>query len=245
MISFFKRRFGKDVDFSPLGTDMHSHLLPGIDDGSPDVATSDELIKGLQSLGYGKLITTPHVISDLYPNNTSTISAAYQKLKSETKIPQASFPVEYAAEYMLDENFDKHITDGSLLCIKEKYVLVEFSFISPPPNFKQKLFELQLNHYTPVLAHPERYLYFLHDKQIFEDLRSHGCLFAVNLLSFLGYYGKPTAELANYFLKKNYIELLGTDLHHPRHLEVLRNGSQLSSVIGNLTDSGNLLNPRL
>ena len=245
MLSIFKKRYGKEVDFSLLGTDMHSHLLPGIDDGSPDVPMSDQLIQGLLSLGYKKLITTPHVISDLYPNNPTTISSAFHRLKSETGISQTSFPLQYAAEYMLDESFDKFITNGSLLCIKDKYVLVEFSFISPPPNFKQKLFELQLNNYQPILAHPERYMYFFQNRSVFEELRSHGCLFAVNLLSFTGHYGKATTDLANYLLKKNFIEFLGTDLHHPRHLEALRNASQLNSVIRTLADSGNLLNPRL
>src|SRR4029453_17249681 len=103
MLSIFKKTRTKSVDFSQLGTDMHSHLLPGIDDGSPDVQMSDLLIKGLLDLGYKKLITTPHVMADLYPNTPSTIQAAFDRLKVETQLSSVNFPVKPAAEFMLDD----------------------------------------------------------------------------------------------------------------------------------------------
>ncbi len=246
MFSIFKKSKSVATDLSGLVTDMHSHLLPGIDDGSPDVETSDILIKGLLDLGYKKLITTPHVMSDLYPNTESTIDSSFKNLKQHSSVSRVSFPLQYAAEYFLDEHFDKLLKDGKeLLCITNKVVLVEFSFVAPPGDYKSKIFELQIQGYQPVLAHPERYLYFAGNKLIFDELKTIGCRFAVNLLSFTGYYGKPAADLANYFIKKNYIDLVGTDLHHPRHLDSLRNAPQLESVVKGLLDKGNLMNPKL
>jgi len=246
MFSIFKKNKSQEVQFSQLGADMHSHLLPGIDDGSPDVQMSDLLIKGLLDLGYKKLVTTPHVMSDLYPNTPLTIQSAFERLKAETQLSTVNFPVKPAAEFMLDDGFDRMFTkSGSLLTIGENFVLVEFSFAAPPPDYKEKIFDLQLRGYVPVLAHPERYLYWIGNKEVYADLKTSGCLFAVNMLSFTGYYGKPCLDLAHNFLKNNYISFLGTDLHHLRHLEMLQQAHQLMPVINQLLDKGTLHNPRL
>ena len=243
MISFFKRKSHAPVDFSAIGTDMHSHLLPGIDDGAGDTTQSLELIKGLQQLGYSRFITTPHIMADLYPNSTGTIGNAFEKLKQAAG---NTVPVQPAAEYMLDENFDKLLRQNEpLLCIRDKTVLVEFSFVSTPLDYKERLFEMQLRGYQPVLAHPERYLYFAGTRHVYDDLRSSGCQFACNILSFTGYYGKSPQELANYLLKNNCIDYLGTDLHHARHLEALQHAHAAMPAIQKLADSGKLLNQQL
>ncbi len=246
MFSIFKKIRSKEINFSQLATDMHSHLLPGIDDGSPDVQISDQMIKGFADLGYKKMITTPHVMADLYPNTPSTIQSAFSRLKNESAVSSVKFPLAAAAEYMLDDGFDKILqSTDPLLCISGNMVLVEFSFIAPPPDYKNKIFQLQLKGYQPVLAHPERYLYWLGNKPVHDELKDSGFLFAVNLLSFTGYYGKPSLDLAHYFMKKNYIDFLGTDCHHLRHLEMLQQGHQLMPVISQLLDKGKLQNPRL
>ena len=110
---------------------------------------------------------------------------------------------------------------------------------------KDQLFQLQISGYQPVLAHPERYLYFSNARQVFDTLKDAGCLFQVNLLSLAGHYGKATQDLANYLIKKDYVDLLGTDLHHLRHLDLLRSSPQLNPVIKSLLDSGRLMNPEL
>jgi tyrosine-protein phosphatase YwqE len=246
MLSIFKKSLPRRVDFSPLVTDMHSHLLPGIDDGAPDVQTSDVLIKGLIELGFSKLITTPHIMADIYPNNYSVIEKTYQHLRSNTELPTVGFPVTPAAEYLLDDGFDELIKEQqSLLPIKDNLVLVEFSFAAPPNDYKEKIFQMQLSGYHPVLAHPERYLYWYGNKRIMDEFKTIGCLLAVNILSFTGYYGKASLDLANILLKKNYVDFLGTDLHHMRHLEALQQSQQVMPVINQLLDKGNLLNPRL
>ena len=246
MFSIFKKKYTAKTDFSGLRTDMHSHLLPAIDDGAADVPDSIELINGLLDLGYEKFITTPHIFWDMYKNDAATIGSAHQVLKKEMDILHMTTPLMTAAEYYLDDYFDSLLEMKTpLLTIKDKMVLVEFSFIAPSANFKQQMFQMQINGYQPVLAHPERYLYFANNKKTLDDLRSAGCLFQLNLLSLTGYYGKPTNELARYLIKMDYIDLLGTDLHHLRHLEALRFSPHLMSTVAALLDSGRILNPTL
>lgn len=243
MLSIFKKKSSAKIDYSAVGVDMHSHLLPGIDDGAREAEDSLAYIKGLQELGFKKFITTPHIMADLYPNTPATIESAFERLK---QAGGNDLPLRPAAEYMLDESFDVLLDQGvSLRCIHEKTVLIEFSFVTAPLDFKEKIFNLQMSGYQPLLAHPERYLYFSGNKAVYDDLKSAGCQFAVNLLSFTGYYGKGSVELAQYLLRKDYIDYLGTDLHHERHLDALRQASVVMPIIQKLADSGKLMNQRL
>ena len=197
-------------------------------------------------LGFSKLITTPHVMADIHPNNNAIIGNTYQILKRNSQVPSVNFPVFPAAEYLLDDGFIQLLTQSEpLLALKDNIVLVEFSFAAPPFDYKEKIFQMQLHGYQPVIAHPERYLYWYGNKKIMDELKNIGCLMAVNILSFTGYYGKPSLDLANLLLKKNYIDFLGTDLHHIRHLEALQQAHQIMPVISQLLDKGNLQNPRL
>ncbi|MBE7171004.1 MAG: hypothetical protein INR73_10460 [Williamsia sp.] len=226
---------------------MHSHLLPGIDDGSPSPEVSLQLIRGMAELGYKKLITTPHVMWDIYRNTQESIQAAYNTLQSTLKSQGVPITIHAAAEYYLDEHFVQLLdSDTPLLTLKNNLVLIEFSFISSPFNLKEILFKLQIKGYQPVLAHPERYLYLSSSKGFYDELKDLGCIFQVNLLSLTPYYGKGVTELAHYLVKKNYVGLLGTDLHHQRHLEALQNaGSGLMTTVQRLLDTGGIMNHSL
>ncbi len=198
---------------------MHSHLIPAIDDGSPEVEESIKLIKGMLELGYEKLITSPHVMQDMYPNSPETIGMGYEEIKRSWQ----DVPLNFAAEYFLDDHVTDLLQKGEkLLTIKDNLVLVEFSFISAPMGVKEMIFELQMKGYQPILAHPERYTYFHRQPREYDELKSSGCLFQSNILSFSGYYGGSVREAAEYLTNHNLIDLLGTDLHHVRHLAQLR-----------------------
>lgn len=238
MFSFFKKKQVFSGDLSIIHTDMHSHIIPGIDDGSPDMDTSITLIKGLMDVGYKKFIATPHVMIDLYPNNRQTITNACNKLNQELKKQNIDIEVKAAAEYFLDEHFDSLLEKKEpLLAIKDNIVLVEFSFASPPLDYKQKIFEIQMKGYKPILAHPERYTYFHNKPEAYDELRHIGCYFQVNLLSLVGYYGRGVAQAADRLFKKKQIELLGTDLHHERHLnnlqrpELIQKANEIANTI--------------
>ena len=247
MFSIFNKKKRARVDLSGLGTDMHSHLLPGIDDGSPDAETSLQLIAGLQELGYRKFITTPHILWDMYKNDATTIGAAYEELQQAAQQQNnAAVPLKAAAEYFLDEHFDELLQQNvPLLTIHQNWVLVEFSFVTTPLNFKDKLFNMQMKGYQPILAHPERYLYFMSDRKWYDELKDAGCYFQLNILSLAGYYGKASLQLAHYLIGKEYVNLLGTDCHHFRHLDTLRNAHNIMEPVDSLLNSGKLLNPTL
>lgn len=245
MFEIFKKK-KQLADLSGIATDMHSHLLPGIDDGSPDVETSIALIRGMMELGYKKFITTPHIMWDIYQNTHETIKTAHTVLKEALKKEKIKVHIRAAAEYFLDDHFDQLLDYNTpLLTLHNNLVLVEFSFVNAPFDLKEKLFKLQMNGYQPVLAHPERYLYFKVNKEFYDSLKDAGCLFQLNLLSLSNYYGKASTELAHYLIKKNYIDLLGTDLHHARHLEALRYSGSAMETIQRLLDTGRIQNGML
>ena len=245
MFPLFKKKQSPPADYSFLKADMHSHLIPGIDDGSPDMETSIGLIIGMMQLGYRTIITTPHVMSGMYQNGRDKILQGHEAVKLELKKRNIEVDFRVAAEYLLDDYFDSLLQGNeALLTIKDNLVLVEFSFVSAPIDYKQKLFALQIKGYRPILAHPERYTYFHHQPSIYSDLKNAGCLFQVNLLSILGYYGKQAARIAVRLFKENSVDLLGTDLHHYKHLQLLRDPSlarRARELIGNAT----LLNQQL
>jgi protein-tyrosine phosphatase len=243
---FHRKKGHRDTDLSALGCDMHSHLIPGVDDGVKDMEEAMAIIRGLMALGYKKLITTPHILWNIYPNTPDTIGAGYRAVAAE--IERQKLPVVFsaAAEYLMDDHFDRQLDAGvSLLTLKDKMVLVELSFVVPAINLKQLLFKLQIKGYQPVLAHPERYLYFAANKGWYDQIRDTGCLFQLNLLSLAGYYGKSSRELAQYLVRKKYVDLLGTDLHHERHLEFLHNTRGLGDMVNRLVDAGLARNAQL
>ena len=225
MLKFFKNILKKNKpleSFAFLHTDIHSHLIPGIDDGAPDLETSVALIKGLQALGFKKLITTPHIMADLYPNTPEIIREGLADVRAALEAENIDIAIDAAAEYLMDEGFADKIQAGNLLTLGDNYVLVEMSFISPPPNLDQLLFQLQTKGYRPIMAHPERYSYYGSDLSNFERLKDRGCLLQLNLLSLSGYYGPDVRRVAVKMLQTGLFDLAGTDLHHEKHLHALQ-----------------------
>jgi protein-tyrosine phosphatase len=242
---FFKKKEKGSTDLGWLRTDMHSHLIPGIDDGSPDMETSLSLLRGFVELGYQKVITTPHVLADLYPNTTEGIRQGLAGLQAAVQAAGIPIEVEAAAEYFMDEPFAEAVKARKpLLTLKDNLLLVEISMVTAPLDLQDMLFELQLGGYQPVIAHPERYIYAKGRRGFFETLRDAGCLFQLNLLSLTGHYGTAVRDLAEELVKEDYYDFAGTDLHGARHLEGLQKlGS--SPTLKRWKESGRLRNGEL
>ena len=241
LTKIFKNEERVNEAFSWLHADMHSHLLPGVDDGSPDLATSLQIIKGFSKLGYQKIITTPHVLWELYPNTPEIIQTRLAEVRKAISESGIDIGFSAAAEYFIDDHFAGEINKRApLLTISSNLVLVEFSMMSAPMDLREVLFEMQMQNYQPVIAHPERYTYLMRQKTVFEDLKASGCWFQLNLLSLSGYYGEAVKQTAEYLLKKKYYDLAGTDLHHEKHLELLR--KLPTSSMKKLQDSGTIKN---
>lgn len=224
MFKLFSKPKPEQPDFSSLGVDMHSHLLPGIDDGSANMETSLQLIKGMMALGYRKFITTPHIMWDMYRNTRDIILPKLDEVREAAAKAGLQVEIHAAAEYFLDDYVAGLIKNNEpLLTVSGNLVLTEFSMAYPSHGLKDILFDMQMQGYQPIIAHPERYTYLNSNKEFYEELKDIGCLFQLNVLSLSGYYGKSVQELAQYLVKKGYYDLIGTDLHGFRHLEALQN----------------------
>lgn len=236
---------GDKFDFSVLKTDVHLHILPGIDDGADTIETSLELIRGMKELGYRKLIATPHIMWDMYRNTPAIINTKLELVRNAVKKEGIDIEIHAAAEYFLDEHVEELLQKKEpLLTISEDKVLVEFSLAFPAMNIKEILFEMQMQGYQPVIAHPERYIYLQGNKEFYDELRNIGCLFQLNLLSINGHYGRSVTELAQYLLKNNFYTIAGTDLHHTGHLEEL-GSSRMASAINRSLDMNKFNNDQL
>jgi len=202
--------------------DIHSHLLPGIDDGASTIADSLFLTGQMQQLGFEQCITTPHIYTNVWDNTRETIEPVYQNTSASLNNKQI-LSLRYAAEYMVDPNFAIRFQNEPLLTLKENYVLIEISYINPPIQLLNILFDLQVAGYRPVLAHPERYPYYHQNYREYEKLKNAGCLFQLNLLSTVGYYGNEVAKSGALLLKKGLIDFVGSDIHHAKHIEAFSN----------------------
>jgi tyrosine-protein phosphatase YwqE len=247
MLSFF---FKKNTDWrnklSFIGSDIHNHLLPGIDDGSPDLEHSIKLYEGLTELGLNNFIFTPHILADIHPNNHETISSAFKILSPEILKKNADTTLGYAAEYMVDFEFEKLVTSGDLLTFgNENYILIEMSYLVESPNLKNMIFELLTKGYQPILAHPERYNFLHHRFSFYEELVDAGCRLQINLLSLLGHYGGGAKKVAEKLINSDLVNWVGTDTHHPGHIESLRKLALDTKALKTLGKIKDLQNPGL
>ena len=222
MFNFFNKEIPLNNLFTPEYVDIHSHILPGIDDGSKSVDISIELLTKMKEYGIVNFVFTPHILGGVWENTPSTIEKAFDKLQNAvSKSELSNIHMRFAAEYMLDNNFRTILKNKDILTIKNSFVLIEMSYLNPPINLYELLFDIQMAGYKPILAHPERYN-FLHKKfDEYYKLKDAGCKFQVNLLSLTNYYGKHVNVIANKLIKNNLIDLVGSDAHHHNHLNGL------------------------
>ncbi|WP_018630780.1 tyrosine-protein phosphatase [Niabella aurantiaca] len=246
MFGLFSRKNRKTkIDYTLVKTDMHSHLIPGIDDGSPDMETSVALIRNFKELGYSKLITTPHVLWDLYKNTPEIIGRGLDRLRKALAAHQIDIEIEAAAEYFLDDHLlDLLQKNERLLTIKDSLVLTEFSTMHQSMSMKNVLFDVQMAGYQPILAHPERYVYLYKNWDLFHEIKDNGVLFQLNLLSVTGGYGARVQEIARYLLEHDFYSLVGTDLHHTGHMERLKT-LEIPVKLQELLTNGRILNNSL
>ncbi|WP_442267236.1 tyrosine-protein phosphatase [Tenacibaculum sp. ZS6-P6] len=209
--------------FNDSFVDIHSHLLPGIDDGAKNIEHTISLISKMKSYGIKNFITTPHVLGDVYPNTSIIINEKLEVVRDVlNKSGYNDININAAAEYMMDEKFSELLEKNDILTLKENFVLVEMSYFNAPYNLYEVLFEIQLKGYKPVLAHPERYIFYHNDFQNYYKLKKSGCLFQLNLLSLTEQYGKGVKNTAEKLIKENLYDFVGTDTHHENHLRLLK-----------------------
>lgn len=232
------------LDLSWMQVDMHSHLIPGIDDGSKTIDESLELIKRLSNFGLRKIITTPHVMAEYYKNDPTIIRSGLEKLREAVKKEGIEIEIDAAAEYYMDEIFLDKIRNGEeLLTFGSKNILVETGFINKPQMLLETFFQLEMGGYKPIFAHPERYQYLIPDTKLLDELTDRNISFQVNLLSLTGFYSKQVKEFAEMLLERGLVKFFGTDCHNSRYLDMLETLPKSKSY-SKLRDT-NILNPSL
>ena len=245
MLKWFSKKKAEDcapLDFSVLKTDIHSHFIPGIDDGAPDLETSISLIKKMQELGYKKVITSPHVMSDFYQNTSETILNGLNDVRAELKVQDINMEIDAVAEYYIDFEFEQNIGKEQFLTFGDNYLLVELPFMEVPKNLFDIIFKLQLEGYKVVLAHPERYGYY--EEKDYEELLARGVLLQINFLSLIGYYSPHIKKKTEQLIANNQVSFVGTDCHNMMHTELYEK-CHTKKGWHDLVNSGMLLNNTL
>ena len=209
-------------DIPKIITDLHSHLIPGIDDGSKSLDDSIKMIEAFIAQGYTKLITTPHTMSHRYPNTRAIIEDGLEALKKELQARNIAIEIEAASEYYLDETVMELIEKRDIMTFGDNYMLFEMSYVQPLYYLEEMVFEMQVAGYRPVLAHPERYIYMHDDFSKYERLKEKGLLFQVNIPSFGGYYTKSIQKAAEQIAEAGMADFIGSDAHKIRHLDALK-----------------------
>lgn len=228
---FFSKKKSVLKDLIPDNhVDIHSHLLPGIDDGAKTFEDTLSLIKSLQSFGITQIITTPHIIQHVWNNTTEIITNTKNETQTNLNAENINIPFKAAAEYLMDDQFEVLVKNKDLLTLKDNYVLVEMSYINAPIQLYNILFDLQVAGYIPVLAHPERYLFYHNNFNEYSKLKKAGCLFQLNLLATTGYYGKGVTKIAEELLKKGMYDYVGSDAHHKNHIASFEKRIEIKDV---------------
>ncbi len=209
----------------PFVVDIHSHLLPGLDDGVKSMEEATFILKLFQKMGYKKVITTPHVSREHYPNTQEKIVNTLHEVREHLAGEQIDIKIEAAAEYFLDEVLMEQITGHEkLMTFDDNYLLFETSFINKPAFLEEAVFNMNANGYQPVLAHPERYYYLQADPELTQRLRDMNVHFQLNLLSLFGFYSREVRKFAQMLLKSEKADFIGSDCHSAHHAnEIFKN----------------------
>lgn len=240
--SFFKSGETRQAhSFEELATDMHSHLIPGIDDGVKSMDESLYLIRKMYDMGFRKFITTPHIMNEFYKNTPEIILDGLEKLREAVATTGLSVTIEAAAEYLIDIDFENKYKSGRLMTFGDGYLLVELSYYNFPQNLMNIFFDLQIEGYKIILAHPERYAYWHANPRMYQDLKERNILFQLNTISLSGFYSAAVRDMAFRLIDKGMIDFAGSDMHNDTYLQGLEK-SRFEPGLKKLMESGKLMN---
>ena len=203
-----------------FSTDIHAHIIPGIDDGAPDAETSLKLIDAMHHMGIDTIFASPHIAEGAFENTRTSITTAYETLMAAlNRTGRTDVAIKCHAENRIDNMLLENISRGAVPTLPDGYALIENSFIQEPWNLEQLIFDMQVKGYRPILAHPERFSYY--DMRRLKKLHER-IPFQINMLSFAGYYGKDICRKAVMLAREGFADFLGTDIHSMRHIDCLQ-----------------------
>ncbi len=211
--------------------DLHSHLVPGVDDGAADLDEARAALQRMRESGVTALVTTPHLNASA-TENPERLAALLDKLDQGWEPLQAlvrdEFPglrVERGVELMLDSPRPV-LDDPRVRLAGTRFVLVEFNFQGVPPGAARVLYDMKMAGFHPVVAHPERYQ---HGGDPFagpEEWRRVGAFLQVNWGSLAGRYGRGPQDVAWGLLERGWVDFLSSD-HHARGRVGARSAAEL------------------
>lgn len=220
MFNFFKKKPKAPAELC-FSTDIHCHLVPGVDDGAQKASTSVDLIEQMQQWGIKRIIASPHVTQTTFENSIATITPAVAELRGELERRNNTIEFSHSAEYRIDELFAHRLAENELMLLPNNYILIENSFMQEPWNIDQLVFDLQVRGLKPILAHPERYAYYYNQKKRYHELHNAGLHFQINLLSLAQAYGKQERKIAEYLIEEDLVDFIGTDIHKQSHIDAI------------------------
>ena len=245
IFNLFKKKSEARPIFAALGTDMHCHLVPQVDDGSKCIEESIECLNVLKAVGYNKVIITPHFQYPRFPNDEDDIRRRYEEVKQQAK--GAGVDIDIAGiggEYRIDSGFAKRLENPRFLKVGDRYVLVEFSLHQQMMGCDEMIFDMQMKGYEVILAHPERYPYLNVQGTRMEQLKNQGVFFQINALSLGGFYGEEARHKAYEMLEAGWVEFMGTDTHNTMYSQALielSNDRKVEKVLEKYTFLNNTL----
>lgn len=221
MFNIFQRKSKKDAKLF-YTTDVHSHILPGVDHGSQSVEESLEMLQAQLDMGISHVMCTSHVTAETFENTPESLTAAYEELKNAIAREGLPINIYVSAEYRIDEYWTQEYEAGHLLPLPGNHVLLENSFAQELIGIDNMMFELQVKGYRPILAHPERYRYYNDRRDRYKTLHNASVKFQINILSLAGYFGKGARERALWLIQNNLCDMLGSDMHNMEHVQIIK-----------------------
>lgn len=221
MFNFFFKKKPAELPELFFHTDIHCHIMPGVDHGAQDESESLTLLEAEQKWGISHIVLTSHVTESTFENNPDTLAAGFARTTEVAKGMQNPVTLAYSAEYRIDSLFTEQLEKGLIIAMPENYLLVENSYMQEPWGLDGLLFDLKIKGYKPIMAHPERFEYYQTNRKRYTALHDAGNFFQVNLLSLAGYHGSGAKKTAEWLVSQGYADFLGTDIHHTAHVEAI------------------------
>lgn len=194
--------------------DFHSHILPNIDDGAKSIEETFNMIKEAESVGFNKILLTPHYIEGYYETDVAEREVWLNAISENLAIKSIKTDLYLANEIYISDNIMQLLENAKASTINNtSYVLFELPFDVEPENLYNLVYNLIANKLVPVLAHPERYSYVQKEPELVADLIEKGVLMQMNYGSIIGQYGKKAQFIAKKLLTHKMIHFLGTDAH--------------------------------
>lgn len=207
--------------------DIHSHLLPGVDDGAGDLEESLAMARIYVEEGFAEVVVTPHWIDDRI--DLHRYHQAFSLLEDELRKRDMPLELSMGHEFFVTLGLAEKIEEGWGKTLGDSpYVLVEFPMFEKAPYLDRVLYELLLKGYQPIIAHPERYGYVIENPNLLLEWIQKGIRVQMNIPSLIGRHGKKVRKTAEILLEHDMVHFLATDSHSsgvrsPRVMQELRN----------------------